>query len=106
MIPRHLRADPRAITAEKHQILRMPLGVVRFVPGESKIAVVVPKKAAKLSVARHLAKRRVLAALFQVKPEGFQVSVTLNGIGATARGAQLRTWCAELRERILESTHA
>ncbi len=106
MIPRHLRADPRAILAAKHKILRLPWGVVRFIPGESKIAVVVPKKAAKLSVTRHLAKRRVLAALLPVRPEGFEVSVTLNITGVAARGEKLRAWCAELRERILEPTHA
>ena len=107
MIPRALRADPRQISASRPVTLRLPWGIARFVPAEGAggFAVIVPKKAAKLSVIRHLAKRRVSAAFLAVRPEGFLVSITLSAAGAAARGAQLRTWCAELRERILEPTH-
>lgn len=106
MVPRSLRADPRALLAGQTQVIRLPWGVARFSPGNTGLAVVVPKKAAKLSVVRHLAKRRVAGALLGSLPNGFQVMVTLNAAGVSARGEKLRAWCHELGERILQSTHA
>lgn len=108
MIPRPLRADPRALFAAKSRIVRLPWASARFAPcdGEGKLAVVVPKKAAKLSVVRHLAKRRVSAAMLSRRIPGVEMVVTLTKTGAEARGDQLRAWCQELQERILETTHA
>lgn len=110
MIPRALRADPRVVLAAKSPPLRLPWASVRVleVLGEGGgIAVVVPKRAAKLSVDRHRAKRRVAAALLATRKPGYLVVVTLLAPGTRARGAQLRAWCAELWERILDpTTHA
>ncbi len=107
MIPRTLRADPRALFAVKHRILRAPWATVRFIKtgDEGGIAVVVSKKAAKLSVSRHLAKRRVAAALLSVRTPGISAVVMLNAVGAKARSAELKTWCQELWDRILEPTY-
>lgn len=108
MIPRPLRADTRAVLAANPRPLRLPWASVRAVPasGEGGIAVVVPKKAARRSVDRHRAKRRVAAALLASRKPGYQVVVTLLAPGTRARGARLRAWCAELWERILDPTHA
>jgi|GEM_PF-5731638 len=107
MIPRSLRADPRRIAAARPQVIRLPWVIARYVqePGPGALAVVVSKKSAKLAVSRHLAKRRVAAAFLQVLPKGHAVSLTLTPLGAAARGETLRTWCAELAARILDTTH-
>lgn len=108
MIPRALRADPRPVLEAKPRPIRLTWATVRFlqIEAEGGIAVVVPKKAAKLSVDRHRAKRRVAAALLATRKPGFQVVVTLMTQGTQLRGDRLRAWCAELWDRILESTHA
>jgi RNase P protein component len=108
MIPRSLRADPRVVLDAGVRPIRLPWASVRAVqaPGEGGIAVVVPKKAAKLAVDRHRAKRRVGAALLATRVPGYLVVVTLMAPGTRVRGPRLRAWCSELWERILDSTHA
>lgn len=107
MIPRELRADPRIVLDANPRPLRLPWASVRFlkVEGEGGIAVVAPKKAAKLSVDRHRAKRRVGAALLASRKPGYLVVVTLLAPGTRARGPRLRAWCTELWDRILDLTH-
>ena len=108
MIPRALRADPRAVLKSRPQPVRLTWATVRAVraPGAGGIAVVVPKKASKSSVDRHRAKRRVAAALLGSRQPGWDVVVTLGPHGVHARGERLRAWCVELWARILDSTHA
>ncbi len=95
-----LAANPRP--------LRLPWASVRVLgtEGEGGIAVVVPKKAARLAVDRHRAKRRVAAALLASRKPGYMVVVTLMPPGTRVRGPRLRAWCDELWARILDSTHA
>lgn len=108
MIPRTLRTDPRVVLAAGTRPIRLPWASVRYIKTseEGGVAVVVSKKVAKLAVDRHRAKRRVGAALLATRKPGYDVVVTLMAPGAQARGVQLKTWCIELWDRILEGTHA